>query len=284
MAQIVANVLPTGGVIAFQISAGASGDWTLARATSGQAGLSPWTVIASGTNDAPGDFVAVDIGDGLPSPLLPTTGYSYLYTDPSGTAQTPVLTPVASVDLQQDDMTRIIIRLLQGMFNALTLPPGINRPKVGHAMPLVGLPPMPFVVVYPELIQQGEVPIGVDVIQPDQQNVWENHEIARRVYRVTVFTRNDVEREFLRDAILACFRGSLAYFLSLVGQDLTQRWQAACYQKADEGKQMLPGFYGCDILLEFSGVYSIAFTTSYGVINEITTGTEIEVQVPLASG
>lgn len=284
MPTITPNVLPTGGAIALSITAGASGAWTLARATSGVGGLSAWTTIASGINDGPGDQVTIDVGDGLASPLLPTVQYAYLFTDPSGEAQTAALMPVASVDLQQDEMTRIIIRILQGMFNALALPPGINKPNVSHAMPLVGFPVMPFVVCYPELVQQNEVPIGVDVAQPDEKNLWENHEIVHRVYRVTIYSNNAVEREYLRDAVIACFRSALAFFLNLIGHDMRQRWQAASYQQSSEQKGLVPGFYGCDILLEFSGVYSIAFTTSYGVINEITTGTEIEVQVPLASG
>lgn len=285
MPQITTSVLPTGGAIALDILTSASGAWSLARATSGAAGLSAWTTIASGFNYYTGHEVVMDVGDGLASPLLPTSQYVYLFTDPSGQAQTGPLMPVAAVDLQQDEMTRIIIRVLQGMFNALVLPAGINKPNVTHAMPLVGFPVMPFVVCYPELVQQNEVPVGVDVAQPDENNLWENHEIVHRVYRVTVYSNNAVEREYLRDAVIACFRSALAFFLNLIGHDLRQRWQAASYQQGAEQKGLLPGFYGCDIMLEFSGVFPISFTTSYGLIKEITVdASTIHVQVPLASG
>lgn len=290
MAEMVATVLPTGGAIMLALTNQASGDWTLTR-TMGDTSV----ILDEGTATTTGPWCFLDTGDGAPAPLLPSATYSYAFTDPLGTAESGPLMPVASIDLERDQMLHIMIRLLQGAFSAMTLPDGIDKPQVRNAMPLIGFPPMPFVVIYPELIQQEEVPIGVDVPNPDPDNIWQNHEVARRVFRVSVLSRNAGERDYLRDAIIAVFRSSLAYFLTEIGQDMRQRWQGASYQNSADNKGELPGFYGCDLMLEFSGVFQLAIITSYGIIEKIDGAadagieyvgepTEINIEVPTTDG
>ena len=267
MTAINAYVIPTGGAIGVQLTG--AGDWTLSRAVSGVTGLSGFTQIGSGTFPVSGSIFFLDAGEGLPAPLAASGVYLYQFTDENGTVQSAEITPVASVDIQQDGMTAALIRLIQG-FIASLVTGGKPRPQVLHAMPLTGWPPLPLIVVYPELAQQAEVPIGKDVANPDDNNIWVNSEFADRVYRVSVIASNAVDREFYRDAVIAFFKVGLSYFLSQIGQDVRQRWQAASYQVTGDNQNLSPGFYGCDITLEITGIYNISVTTTYGVISTIT--------------
>ena len=177
--------IPTGGAIGLQFSTAASGTISLSRATSGTSGLSAFTTIYSGastTCNGSGQFFA-DVGDYLPGPLTAAALYVYQLTDSSGSVQSAPVVPVAGTNLEQDGLTALMIRLMQAGISNIQPPPGIATANVYQAMPLVGWPPMPFVVVTPELLQQEEVPIGQDVEKPSLTNTWTQTEQARRVYR-----------------------------------------------------------------------------------------------------
>lgn len=268
MTAIDAYVIPSGGAIGLKLTG--EGDWTLSRAVSGANGLSAYAPIGSGSFSVPGTIFYLDVGDGSPSPLAASGLYLYQFTDGTGTASAGPLTPVLSVDIEQDGLTRALIRLLQGFFNSLAIPGKGPRPQVLHALPLQGWPPLPLVVIYPELVQQSEVPIGKDVETVDGTGTWVNTEFASRTYRISVLASNAPEREFYRDAVVGFFKVGLAYFLSQIGQDVRQRYQAASYQITGDNQSMSPGFYGCDIALEITGTHNITVTTSYGVIHAIT--------------
>lgn len=267
MTEITAYVIPTGGAVGLQLTG--TGGWTLSRAVSGDTGLSTFTQIGSGTFPVSGQIFFLDVGEGMPGPLSPTGTYVYEFTDDAGTVQSPGLVPVLSVDIQQDGLTAAIQRLLQGFINSLKIPGKAPRPQVLHAMPLQGFPPLPIIVVYPELGQQAEVPIGKDVENTDATGTWVNSELADRVYRISILAANAIDREFYRDAVIAFFKVGLSYFLSQIGQDVRQRWQAANYQVTGDNQSLSPGFYGCDISLEITGVYNISVTTTYGLISTI---------------
>ena len=269
MTAINAYVIPSGGAIGMQLNG--SGNWTLARAVSGATGLGTFTPIGSGTFSVSGQaFFFLDAGEALPGPLAASGMYVYQFTDGTSTVTSPTLTPVASVTLDPDPIADALIRLIQGFINSLTLPGKGPRPQVTSAMPLQGWPPLPLIVVYEELLQQAEVPIGRDVPNPDKTNTWVSSELAQRAFRISILCLTPGERKFYRDAIIGFFKVGLAYVLSQIGQDVRQEYQASSYQVTGDNQSLSPGFYGCDIVLGITGMFNVVVTTSYGVIHTIT--------------
>jgi hypothetical protein len=263
------TAIPTGGAIGMELVT-AAGNWTLSRAISVSGSPGAFVEISSGTQAASGKLYHLDTGDGLPTALPPTNFYIYQLTDTQGSVQSVPVEPVSSVEILQSNLDQTMIRLMQGGIDSMQLPEGIGRAKVSHAMPLTGFPPLPFLVVYEELLQQEEVPIGGDISNPDPvTGIATFSNFARRLYRVTVLSQNPQERKFYRDAVIAFFKVWLATFFSAIGSDLRQKFIATSYQVSGDTINKSPGFFGCDIALEITGTLNVAVVTTYGIINEI---------------
>jgi hypothetical protein len=134
-----------------------------------------------------------------------------------------------------------------------------NPPQVVVSMPLVGQPPLPLVTVNEDLLQQQDVPIGHGINTAQIENIYQVDEIVERRYRVTVMTSSTDERDFWKWTVLALFKTMLVPVLLEMGQDVNSSFQAASSQVMDPA----PGFYFCDIMLTFSGIFPARVTTSY---------------------
>ncbi len=266
------TIIPTGGVVRLdmpdymQPPSGVT-QVTIGRAVSGSTGLSAFTPIYSG---APCP-VFLDVGDGLPQPLDPLTDYIWQVTDSRGTTQTAATAPASSVTTVPDQLSQVLIRALQGALNSVVLPDGIPLPTVTTKMPQGGWVAPPYIVVNLDLIQQTEVQIGEDLPNPDANNDWTLFANAKRVWRVTVFSRLAEERDFFRDYLLVVFRVLKATAFGPIGLNVSHSFQAASYTDTNEWDGHSPGFYGADLMLEINGVFPTAVLTAYGTIKSIST-------------
>lgn len=286
---VTAVPVPTGGAISFGISGAPSGQATLTRAVSGVSGS---TVIYSGAVTP----YFLDIGDQLPSPLNPTLYYQYIYTDNSGTFTTDFINPSSNLSILQEPLANIFIKLLQGAFNSLALPAGINRCEVLYAMPLGGIPNMPFVVINQDLMQQSNVPIGASTLSqaavtgqgtPIPGGVtfgWSISSLVERTYRVSVMSRNAVERDYYRDALAGIFEALFQPVLQPLGLDVTHKWQVTTGQVVDVGKGMSPGFYFSEYMLTFEGTANITVSQNYGLVSDISATIDAAQELGSVSG
>ena len=264
--------IATGGAIRLDLPdyvAPPSGVTTMviSTATSGNTGISPWLQIYSG---APSP-VWLDVGDLRPTPLDPTTLYLYQVSDNRGTTQTDPVIPNWTCTPTGDQLTALMIRLIQGAVNAMPLLPGIQRTQVTTRMPLNGWQAMPFIIVSPELVQQTEVQIGEDIPTPDKNNNWTLFALVNRVWRITIMSPSDEERDFYRDRLLAAFRVFKAQAFGPLGYDVTHKFQAVSYTDAQEWQGHVPGFYAADLMYELEGVFPVIVLTNYGLIETIST-------------
>jgi hypothetical protein len=268
--EITAYGIQTGGVIAMSISGAVSGAATLERAVSGQA----FSTIYSG---APISFY-IDIGDGLPSPLSSGSAYVYRYTDATGSGLSSYITPSSVLVQQQEPLTQILIRLLQGAFANLTPPAGVRPVQVMQQMPLGGNIPMPFMVINLDLIQQSAVPIGQSVAPLSALvtgggtgSGYTLTGFAKRTFRISVLSDNGIERDFYRDNLIGVLEAIYAPILQPLGLDVSHKWMASSGQIAKDIQGKAPGFYFADVLLDFEGTLNVVVTPVYGTIAQITT-------------
>lgn len=286
--SIQLSVIPTGGAVLLLLPGYLDPSvptMTLSRAVSGVSGLGTFTQIYSGS-PLP---VWVDAGDMLPAPLSPTTQYVYQITDASGTSQAGPITPSGGILTKPDQLTELFIRLLQAGVSNLPLPQGINPVQVVTAMPQGGWQALPFIIVNLDLLQQAETQIGQDVTFPDTNNPnsWSISVYAKRLWRVTVFTKNTKERDFYRDSLLAIFQVLLPSVFVPLGLEIHHSFQAASGTDPKEYDGHIPGFYYADLLFEIDGSFEAAQVLNYGLIETITTtatfpdGTQQVAQVPL---
>lgn len=300
MPTLMGEIVPTGGAIALTLTTAISGAINLSRATSGLpagSGLSAFTTLYSGAPFAtklmpdgdPFETPYIDTGDLLPAPLNPAQLYVYQLTDVNGSVQTPPLLPAVELNIQQEPLTQMLIRLLQAGINSLT-PSSFNVsggkiPQVLYDMPLAGFPPMPFVTVNLEILEQREIPIGQNVQNTDSVGNWTITGFARFLYRISVFANSSQERDFYRDAVIGIFRGILQSVFVPLGKDVRHSFMSTTGQVVKDKIQEIPGFYYSDVMLEFQGTFNTLITITYGLINTInftaTTpdGTTIEAQV-----
>jgi len=262
-----ATVIPTGGAVLlefpgyFPVPPQAT-SLTISRSVEGSG---VWTVIYQG----PPVGVFLDVGDGLPKPLDSSTSYLWQATDYSGVTVVGPLTPASTFLNFPDQLTQILIRALQGAINNLAIPPGIQIPQISIRMPMNGWQAMPFIVVNVDLIQQTDVEIGEDVINPTPDNNWTLFANAKRVWRVTIMSQDAEERDFYRDALLAIFRVLKATAFGPLGLDVSHTFQAVSYSSVQEWEGVTPGFYAADLLLEINGVFPAAVLTQYPTILRI---------------
>jgi hypothetical protein len=274
MAGPVVNATPiaTGGAIRLDMPeyvyppAGVT-DMVISTATSGTIGLSPWLQIYSGATYP----VWLDVGDLRPLPLDPATLYVYQVSDSRGTTQTDPVMPSWTCTPTPDQLTALMVRLIQGAVNAMPLLPGMQKTQVTTRMPMNGWQAMPFIIVSPELVQQTEVQIGEDVPTPDQHNNWTMFALVNRVWRITIMSVNDEERDFYRERLLVAFRVFKAQAFAPLGYDVTHRFQAVSYTDSHEWEGHVPGFYAADLMYELEGVFPVVVLTNYGLIETIST-------------
>lgn len=264
---MTAMVIPTGGAVLLEFPGyfpvlPRATELTISRSIDGSG---VWTVIY----DGPPVGVFLDVGDGSPKPLDPTTAYLWQAEDYSGTAVVGPLTPASTFINLPDQLTQILIRALQGAINSMTLPTGIQRPQITIKMPQNGWQAMPFIVVNVDLIQQTEVAMGESVINPTPDNNWTLFANAKRVWRVTIMSQDAEERDFYRDTLLAVFRVLKATAFGPIGLDVSHTFQAVSYSSAQEWEGVTPGFYAADLMLEINGVFPAAVLTNYPVILQI---------------
>lgn len=278
------TVSPTGGVIAFEFtSASDFGTWDFTRYTSvGGVNVSGVTLF-SGTSGQSPTQLFIDIGDGSNAPLNPSSLYAYEFTTAAGSVVTPPLSPACSINVYQDSMAQIMFRALQSGINALHIPASFqNTPLVMQAMPLAGagVPALPMIAFNDTLLQQREIPIGQDVDADADRNAWQVAALALRHFTVFVLAGNVEERDYYRDVVIAIYSAALGPILNKLGNNVTHRFQVSSSQLT--GRENDPGFYFSEILLEFTGLYSVGITTSYGLIENFDiqpTESEIDVLV-----
>jgi hypothetical protein len=203
------------------------------------------------------------MGDGLNQPLDPSLTYTYAFTTVSGTV-TEAVQPACTIEIAYDDYLRLLVRVLQAGITSLVPPSGTvfpRKPVVFVSMPLTGTPPIPCIGINEDLLQQDIVPIGHGIDTDTTNNFYDISEIVNRRYRVTIITSSPDERTFYQMAVIAIFKSILIPLLESMGQDVTSRYQATSSQVVDTE----PGFYFCEISLEFSGVMPLKINTNYGV-------------------
>ncbi len=278
------SVVPTGGVIRLEMPgwlppASGLGTAVISRAVSGASGLSSFTTLYSGTPGYGAEWV--DAGDELTSPLLSGSGYVYQVSDGTGTTQVGPAYPVPTFVTYTDQLTQLFIRLLQAGVNNLVLPPYVSPPVGGPGsgygtiqvlsqMPQGGFQALPYIIVNLDLIQQREVMIGQDVQVPDQAGHWHVNVNAKRVWRVTVMSRNPTERDFYRDSLIAIYQLLLATVFMPIGLEVHHEFQAASGTDAREWDGMAPGFYYSELLFEIDGEFPVAVVQPPQYIEALT--------------
>ncbi len=211
----------------------------------------------------------IDQGEGYSTNVefLPNDTYTYTIADSSGSTSTDPLVTTASITINPDQITSVIVKLIKAGINNLVLTqPGWIKPRVFHALPTSGTPQLPFIVVTFDLLQQNTVPIG-QMNMPEYNNTVDISVLVDRRYTVTTYTTTVDEREFYRDALIAIFESSLFVPLQQLGQDITHSFQAVSLQEIDPA----PGFYVSDMMWMMTGAYSITLTTNYGLIESLDT-------------
>lgn len=289
---VTVQAVPTGGAVLLRMPeylqppSGVT-QMTLAVAVSGSGGMGSFTTFYSGVTSP----VYLDTGEAYPAPLVPTVQYVYQVADSRGTTQTDPVTPACSMTTQPDQLSQVMLRLMQGFVNAVPLQgSGWIRPQLSIQFPRNGLQAMPFIVLNLDLIQQTEVQIGEDVENPDLDNDWTLFANAKRMWRTTVMSASAEERDWWRDSLLAAFRAMIPTAFQPMGYNVSHSFQAASYTDAREWEGHGPGFYGADVMTELDGVFPVAVLTGYGIIREIDStatfpgGASTSMMVPPASG
>lgn len=252
----------------------------MSRAVSGVSGLGAFTTFYSGMPLPK----YVDAGDGTPAPLFSGSAYVWNVTDDRGTTQVGPIQPLSMVTSAPDYFTNLLIRLLQGSLNCLTLPNGIKPVQITTKMPQQGLGALPFIVVNLDLIQQTEVEIGKDTPFSNNNNILTLFSNAKRIWRVSVFSADAQERDYYRDTLLMNFQVLRMTVFTVLGYDVSHSFQAASGTDSKEWDGHSPGFYYADLMLELDGVFLTAITTNFGVIDEIDVGAHITPNSLMVSG
>jgi hypothetical protein len=192
--------------------------------------------------------------------------------------------PVSEIAIDRIDWIQILIAMLQGAINVVQLGPGMKLARVIQAMPLSGLLPMPFVVVNNDLVEQKEIPIGVDSIVlgegldlPANSTIWTQTGFDTKIFKIIILSTNAAERSFYKDLIIATFRANLHYIFQPIGNDIVHSYKAIERQTAQSSDGMSPGFYAADVILEVTGTRNVTVFTSFGIIEDIDTFTKTRI-------
>lgn len=250
-----------------------TGTMSITRTCTAGVNVGTTDTVASG---AAIDPLWLDMGDGIrgsqtvTGPLAPGQ-YTYdvvaVIDGVTVEATTSALLIAQSITIIPDGMHDVFIRILTGAVRTLTMPAGMNTPEVYNAMPVGGLPPMPFIAVNEELIQQSHVPIGQDVFDASNNNTITIAAYAKRMWRISLFSNSAQERDFIRDYLIAALHVIAKDLFEPLGRNISHRFQAVNYSTAKDGE--VPGFFGTDILYDTEGTYNTSLTTSFGSISHI---------------
>jgi hypothetical protein len=276
-----AEIMPCGGIISLGLMSAATGTWSLTRSVSGASGLSEPVTLYNGpclaniSNDPPMLMPFIDANDGNPLPLSQTSAYVYTFTTTNGSVTSPPIIPAVTIEVVPDPLVELLIKIITAGLKALRVPAGFtNKLEILHAMPINTMPPLPSVFINQDLMQQEEVGIG-DSVDPDfHLNRYTVSAIVSRRLNVTIATTTVQERGFYRDAAIAIWRSILGPFLTTIGQDVNQRFQAADTQNVEPDMQ--PGFYISELMFDFSGLFNVGVTTNYGIVRQIDFNPTIE--------
>jgi len=273
---VIATASPIGGVASFLIggyATGAGAQMTVSRAVSGGA----YATIYSGS---PAVFY-IDAGDaGLsgsapqPTPLSSGSNYFWQFSDPSGTVTVGPIQPIPTLIYEGDKFTELIIRCLQAGVNNATLPGKIQRATVMHDLPLGGFPALPFVSVTMQSEEQEETGIGQTGINPisNENYAWSIPTLARRCWRVSVYGREVITRDFYRRLVTDILVGMLPDIFTGLGQNVTHRFISSTGQEVEDKKGQVPAFYFADILFELTGLFNVSVALNYPSVIGVLVG------------
>lgn len=256
----------------------------LSRSTAGSGG--PFTTIYSGQPTP----VYIDTGDGLPTPLASGSAYTYKLDDANGTTFSTAITPALTLNIEQEPLLAMLLRLFQAGINNLVPPVGISKIPAGQviaAMPLTGFPPLPIVTVNLDRMGQTRIPVGADFENVDNgTGIWTMTSHVERDFRITILTSNVTDRDFYRDAIAGIFRSIMLTVFEPIGQNVSHRFQVVSGQIANDPNGQAPGFFYADVHAIMDGTFNISITPSYGLISHLdmtahVSGAEVEVVLPL---
>lgn len=272
-----ANAFFVGGAVMldFRGSSGVAPTGTMTITRTCTAGINVGTTDIVAEN-ATIDPLWLDLGDGIrgeqtiTGPLAPGE-YTYNVTavidGQTVGFTTSALLMAQTIHIIPDGMTGEFIRILSGALRTLSMPAGMHTPSVQNAMPVGGLPPLPFVSVNEEMIQQTHVPIGQQVMDVKGDGSFTISAYAKRMWRISVFSTSAEERDFLRDYLIAVLHVIAKDLFEPLGRNISHRFQAVSYSTAKDGE--VPGFFGTDILWDTEGTYNTSLTSSFGFIEHI---------------
>ena len=268
MIAVTGSIAPTGGVVILTVSGISGGPLVYSRSF----GSGAYTTIYTVENPSSSYDVFVDYGEGLQGPLPSNQGnYNYQVTDVSGTAYASGLAPYQSLQVNPDFATVLVERSIEAGLMALSLPQGYNRPVIRHEMPKDGFLPLPFVTINQIMMAQTRTQIGQDVpatlIGPAGVQNQTLAIMAKRTWRIEIFTKTAGEREYYRDAILSIFASMLASIFQPLSLDMNHSFMVHSDQRV--GKDMDPGFYFSDILYTTEGIYNVGLQANYTPVNNI---------------
>lgn len=265
--MITWEVVPTGGIIVLNLaSAAPAATWVLTRYVNNGGALSNPTVLMSAPSEVQNLFI--DLGDQTNVPLNPLNLYAYKFATGLGQVVTDPITVSGSIILEPDHLTSIMVRTMQAGLQSLVLPSQFaQRPTFSFAMPITTQMRFPMILLNLELLQQREIPIGQGNALDMVHNTYNVPAIALRRYVARVFTTNVDERDFYRDAVIGIFYSILAPLLQKIGTNTNHSFQAANGQIV--GESMQPGAFYSEIAMQFSGLYNVAVSTYFPVIEHI---------------
>ncbi len=255
------QIIPAGGAVMLQPFSTQS-SITITRSISGGTG-SPVTVYSGEYSDG---LIQIDygVGQGVIAPLSSSESFIYTITDSIGSYSTPSINPVLNIIVGQDKLTELMVNMMMNGFKTLAIPAGMNRPTVSHSMPINGFPTLPFIGVFQDYIDSGDIPIGQNTENANVENIWTFPTICERHFLVQALCTSADEREFFRSAIIAIFLSLLNTPLSSLGQNIRHSFDSSSSQRDGEGN--MPGFYLADVGLSFSGIFNVTLQTDYGVV------------------
>lgn len=267
--NVAVKPIPTGGAIMLDFLQGAAtsalqGTVTISRVVNGGSPVQIWTGPAAEMN------YFIDANDGSAGPLQSGSQYAYAITDQSGSYTTPAVSPVSQFAVIQNSDVAFMVRLFEAAVATIAVPSTITkRPSVTNAMPITGTPPLPMIAVNLDLVQQEDIPIGQDVGAPNPDLTITLGGYAKWMWRLSILCSDAPARDFWRDAVIAIFQALCPSVFAPIGRNISHKYQAASYQVVNESKNLSPGFYGADVLLEIEGVLNTTLTTNIQLIETI---------------
>lgn len=261
MPSLIAQPLPTGGIITLNIDADTT--MTLERAV--QSASPVWQTLYSGDPLS----LWIDTGDLMNAPLDAQTTYLYRVTDANGQVESGPILPAAALTINQDKILSLLLRMMQAAFTNMVLPRGFVRPQVLHAMPLTfgGSPALPIITInldYGPVME--EAPIGQGV-NASQTNEWTLTAQVRRRFSMTVLSYSAQEREYYRDAIISVFSSMAPLVFGQIWDDTRFMYQAYSSQKTKDEES--PAFYFAQVMLDLVGSLNTTVTTQFGSVENV---------------